>query len=840
MSRKKTKSGKKKLKSKKNRRDLKSRSSARRLGNNTNSVLYSALAQAEQYYKSNQETRILEALTAVELNALKENTPQRFRFLTLKAIGHAFSGELVEAEQFCRQGLSEFPDALDFYYILTYLNLSMREFSQAIWNGEKYLQLLRVKPILEKMPHPLCGMLAHLSQLQNMVGNANRELDKTEQAILHYEAAILADAGNQLPYLNLATLYSHQGNIEGAQKSIARGLEKCVQVQELRMLEQTFKNKRSISACMIVKDEEKLLSGCLDSIRDWVDEIIIVDTGSNDKTVSIALTYGAKVFNQTWEGNFSRHRNFTIEKATSDWVFIIDADERMCQEDIPRLKELVNSDQHSLISINVFNVYGKDEKMTTFLPSVRLFRRDLNLRYEGIVHNRLVLPDNASIVRANVKLKHLGYDLSPEQMRKKFERSHALWEKQLQKNPNDAFALFNLAQLLRGAGKDKPDLFSDQIIRHATKAVTLTNPNDLEMRNIHLMSLDQLAWAHFYRGNHKQALSFAETALRFKSNYLDPLLLLGHIYTQTKEFDKANTAYQKYLEIQAKYDPTSEKDNIILVNPDSRAVAYYGLGLLGELTNDLKEASAFYHKTMDINPEHLDVKQRIAALERQRSVSSSALSTGSKYLEEGKFDEAEGEFKKAVSESREKRHVIKEIAHNYMAVLHYEDAIRYYQIWLDTKNDDADILNDMANCYFKMKQFEQALEYYKKASRIPEAPNIVFRNIGLTCANLKQYGPAIIAFRKYFETNQEDPEVNSIMADLCIKVGDFKTAMPLYEKTLRTNPRDYQAIFNLSECYLNMGHEDSARIGYNRVLELKPDYEPAQKRLTQLQEISTA
>ena len=801
--------------------------------------LDSAIKLAEHYYKSNRETRISEVLRPFELGTIKSGSPQRIRYLTLLAIGHAFAGELSEAERICEQGLAEFPDSLDSYYLLSYIKLSLREYSSAIEHGHKYLQLLRDKPVLEGMPLPLCGMMAHLSQLQNIIGNGYREQSQTDEAARHYDAATKADSSNHLPYLNLATMHYHLGNMEEANAVVSKGLTSCVQVHELRMLAQTLKNRLTVSACLIVRDEEKLLPGCLDSIRSWADEIIVVDTGSNDKTVSIAMSYGAKIFNQQWEGDFSKHRNSSIEQATSDWVFIIDADERICEEDIPRLKELINSDQHSIISINVFNVYGQDEKMTTFLPSIRLFRRDLNLRYEGIVHNRLVFPQNASIVRANIRLKHLGYDLSPEQMRKKFERSHALLEKQLQKNPDDFFAMFNLAQLLRGAGKDKPDLFSAEIIRLAARAVTLTNPQELSSRNIHLMCLDQLGWAYFYKGDLKQALAFAQRALSHKPNYLDPLLLIGHIYTHSKEYDKARTAYQRFIEVQAQYDPTAEKDNIILVNPDSRATAFYGLGLIAEIMDNPLEARRYYSKTIELNPDYLDVQKRISSLDENAAERNDEFMHATMYLNQQEYQNAQEHFQTALNKASNKRRMTLEIAQKYFDNSRYDDAAKFYQTWLDTYGQDAAILNDRANCHFNLKEYEKALEYYETAAKIPNAPVMVFRNLGLTCSILKHYAKAIIAFRIYIESNPEDPEIVSIMADLCLKVGDFKAAMPLYENSLRRTPTDYSAIFNLSECYLNLGHEDSARIGYNRVLELNSDFEPAQKRLAQLEEIST-
>ena len=91
-------------------------------------------------------------------------------------------------------------------------------------------------------------------------------------------------------------------------------------------------NIPKLSLCMIVKNEEKLLPGCLESAKDFVDEIIIVDTGSTDKTIEIAKQYNAKIYEHPWENNFSKHRNQSISYATSDWILYLDADEELANQ----------------------------------------------------------------------------------------------------------------------------------------------------------------------------------------------------------------------------------------------------------------------------------------------------------------------------------------------------------------------------------------------------------------------------------------------------------------------------------------------------------------------------
>ena len=104
---------------------------------------------------------------------------------------------------------------------------------------------------------------------------------------------------------------------------------------------------------MIVKNEEKFLSQSLNSIKDHVDELIIVDTGSTDRTVEIAEGFGAKVYHHPWENDFSKHRNQSISYASGDWILIIDADEELDNESAPLVRKLVNEVRTAGITFNV-------------------------------------------------------------------------------------------------------------------------------------------------------------------------------------------------------------------------------------------------------------------------------------------------------------------------------------------------------------------------------------------------------------------------------------------------------------------------------------------------------
>ncbi|MFZ5979605.1 MAG: tetratricopeptide repeat protein, partial [Candidatus Zixiibacteriota bacterium] len=774
-------------------------------------------------------------------------------------------------------------------YVLCYVKLSLREYAAAVEVAEKYIALRENIRQGKNRPRLFCSTGAQAAQLYNFLGVACREKNDMPAAIEAYRQAIAIDPGNHLPYLNLANLYIQQVQINLAREIVAQGLKKSRQIQELRMLADSFDKRVSVSACLMVKDEEELLPGCLDSVRDWVEEIIVVDTGSSDRTVEIARSYGAKIFHQPWEGNFSKHRNYSIEQATSDWIFIIDADERLCREDVPQLLRLLRQSASPVIAINVYNLYRDKNQSVTFLPSERFFKRNLNLRYHGIVHNQLKIPPDIPILRAGIKLQHLGYDLSPDKMAKKMARSRALLEKQLEENPDNTFALFNLAQLHRSGSHGFDLENAPLVLKWAGRAVALTDPTKREERHLHLMCLDQLAWTHFYLKEYNRALEYGQRALKIKPDYLDPLLLLGHIYCQMREFETAFKCYREYLEVQARFDEARETEPIILLHVDSRANAFYSMGVMAEMSGDLVQAKEYYQETLKVNPDFLEantllgnilLKENNLAeaekyfrrhLETGNKIKDAALQLAFIKQQQKDFDGAARYYQRVLDEYPEDREVLtrygefcleaghdaqavklfqkaagqgeptvnleKKLAKTYLKTGRYNEAIELYRQLLQRHKETAEFLYDLGNCYYKTDNFAEAEQYYLKTLEIEPGMADAYRNLGLARARQNRPREAIVALERFIELNPNQHEILHIIGDLYGKLGEYDSAINYFERFLGFKPHDSLALFNLSECYLHMGHKDSAVMGYRRILEIDPGFKPARHRLYSLEDV---
>ncbi len=213
-----------------------------------------------------------------------------------------------------------------------------------------------------------------------------------------------------------------------------------------------------LSLAMMVKDEERFLEDALASAKPVVDEMIVVDTGSTDRTVEIARDMGAVVSHFEWCDDFSAARNTTLERATGHWLLVLDADERLRGPgdgpvDANGLRSLLRpGPKHPFeaISLEVVNTRLDGTPMNGF-HSVRVFPNDRRLGYRGRVHNAFgPLIDGAPRISARifggVRVMHLGYDPELYAERKKAERSLPLIERTVAEEPQNRQYRFYLGR----------------------------------------------------------------------------------------------------------------------------------------------------------------------------------------------------------------------------------------------------------------------------------------------------------------------------------------------------------------------------------------------------------
>jgi len=182
----------------------------------------------------------------------------------------------------------------------------------------------------------------------------------------------------------------------------------------------------ALSLCMIAKNESEHIGRCLQSAKDFVDEIIVVDTGSSDDTRDIARSFGAMVIESEWQDDFSIARNASLERATGDWILFLDCDEELAPGSGPKLRALIRDSRYEAYFIQVTNLTEVNSKLLA--PSVRLFRNRNIFRFEGRIHEQIATSiihhyGQQGIGQCSLSIIHHGYNGKQANIQAKIRRN---------------------------------------------------------------------------------------------------------------------------------------------------------------------------------------------------------------------------------------------------------------------------------------------------------------------------------------------------------------------------------------------------------------------------------
>ncbi|MBU5427804.1 flagellin lysine-N-methylase [Tissierella pigra] len=210
-----------------------------------------------------------------------------------------------------------------------------------------------------------------------------------------------------------------------------------------------------ISLCMIVKDEENFLGNCLNSIHEYVDEIIIVDTGSKDKTKDIAMKFTENVYDYIWCDDFATARNFSISKASNDWILVLDADEMVTSFDAVKVKEFMKDDNLKVGRIKITNIIDSQQTNIKSTEWVSRFFNKKEFYYEGVIHEQITHKSKKQykVGKIGINVEHLGYKKEIIEIKCKIQRNKDLLMKEIVKNPNDLYLCYQLGKTYYLAGE---------------------------------------------------------------------------------------------------------------------------------------------------------------------------------------------------------------------------------------------------------------------------------------------------------------------------------------------------------------------------------------------------
>ncbi len=284
-----------------------------------------------------------------------------------------------------------------------------------------------------------------------------------------------------------------------------------------------------VSLTMIVKNEEHNLAACLAPVRDLVDEIIVVDTGSTDRTRDIARTFGAQISEFPWVDSFSAARNAALDRATGDWAFWMDADDRLDPDNARKLKALFAplTHENAAYVMKCLCVADGLGGTATAVDHVRLFRHDPRHRWKYRVHEQILpaLRATGTTVRwSDVAIQHVGY-VDPALRKRKLGRDLRLLELEKTEQPDDPFTLFNLGSVYNELG-DMP-----AAIAALEGSLAGSHPKDSIVRKLHAL----LAQCHRRAGDPAKAATACRSGRAIYPDDAELLFIESNLLKESKD-----------------------------------------------------------------------------------------------------------------------------------------------------------------------------------------------------------------------------------------------------------------------------------------------------------------
>lgn len=422
------------------------------------------------------------------------------------------------------------------------------------------------------------------SQIYFRLGRSNMAIGNVKEAKFNFEKGLEFNESDLNCLVGMADILNKESDYDNALFYLRKAKQLAPDKQELNHFIQVVLNsinnsqknkvkniaindlesaKPLLTLSMIVKNEEKMLRGCLESAEKLVDEIVIVDTGSEDRTVEIAREFGAKVYHFDWINDFAAARNEALKHSNGKWILYLDADERISQFEIDKFRKSLSElseDSGGLIctieSPHANLTGGESDVHRGSYPRIFKNLGVDKVRFQGRVHEQIspsLKENNLKLLQSDIIIYHLGYDQSREIMEGKIERNYKMLLQHVREEPTNGYAWYQLGQTLGHMNLKKE---AEETIKFALKCGNLSPMIEASAS----ASLSQ------FTGNDKrfeEALKWANHSLNLVPNSLYAMNLRAYSLLHLGKFDEAEKEFEKTLELKSKFysnAPTSGYD----------------------------------------------------------------------------------------------------------------------------------------------------------------------------------------------------------------------------------------------------------------------------------------
>ena len=348
-----------------------------------------------------------------------------------------------------------------------------------------------------------------------------------------------------------------------------------------------------ISACVIVKNEEKNIANWLAGIGEIADEKIVVDTGSTDRTVEIARQAGAEIYTYAWHDDFAAAKNYALDQATGQWIIFADADEYFEPETQRQIRQYLEEIQGNLRIAGLVTAYynvdtDQHNKLMSRDYQMRIFRHEKKLRYEGAVHERVINrgAGNRIFKMSEFILYHTGY--SSHIVQKKLERNLRIMLADIEKN-GEAVRYYSPLMDCYYAKQDY-----EKAAEYARLAIANTGEVIGQLVRQYACLFDSL---HFMGRPESELQAVLDEALVACPGYPEPLCQQGYLHYEHGRYDQAENFLLQAMQLdqQAQEHPEECMDSQMV---SSRPYVHWMLGKIQEKKGNRARAAEYYTQSL--------------------------------------------------------------------------------------------------------------------------------------------------------------------------------------------------------------------------------------------------
>lgn len=592
----------------------------------------------------------------------------------------------------------------------------------------------------------------------------------------------------------------------------------------------------NITGCLIVKNEENNIERCIKSFKKVVNQIVVVDTGSDDETINIAKGLGAEVYDYKWDDDFSNPRNYAIDKAKGEWIIFLDADEYFVNSTELNIPKIINRYKNNKMEGIIFKRINVEADVKHIIGSdymLRVIKNDKDIRYKGKIHEVPYKNEDYiySYIDKNDELEiyHTGY--CKEFSKSKFERNLKLLEEEITDGTANDRTYFHLSDCYLGV--NKPELCIKYSKLYLEKKREAFGFNSRIYSNL-IEAMMQI------KAGKEKIFDEIQNSIKKFPYHPEFYRLLGRYYYEIEEYQKALISFQKAIELNDTYDN-------IEINTFSNQLfnVYFTIGRIYEYKNDYIKATEFFINSL------LKRKDNYVVFEKLISVLSTE-----------KTEDILWVLKTIYNENYEED--IRFVMQSLLKIKHGELLLYYHNIWKNKfNNDDISVMFVLlANGYY-----DKAFEYFHEAYKIDKSKEYeilfvasailsndskkiievkdtvskvyskiidVYMDVKLIldneciesyCELLNEFSKLsvpLVNFERFIDMSYrlKDSDFMVIVADILKENKKYEYAIQIYNKVIENNFEGEKYIyFRIGYCYYKMLMYNEAIVNFNRALE---------------------